>query len=234
MEGINKDIRMRTISQTAVIHKGAIIEDEVAIHDNVVIYPNVIVGKGTTIFASAVLGRPVLGTRTCIRPTEPNYTPLKIGEKCVIGSNCCLWEGSEIGHEVLIGDMAGIREQCKVGDFCLIAKGVNLSANVILGKKVKIIDNSYLPANSIVEDDVFISAGVFMANDNFFSTRGYHNEVFGPHIKKGAMIGVGATLLPKVSIGEKAIVGAGSVVTKDVPPMTLVMGVPARMIRKLG
>jgi acetyltransferase-like isoleucine patch superfamily enzyme len=98
---------------------------------------------------------------------------------------------------------------------------------------VKIMDNSWMAGNMDIRDGAFISGGVFTSNDNDIGQHGYSDaHVVGPTIEEGAMIGVGAKLLPNIVIGKNAVVGAGAVVTKSVEAGTVVMGVPAKVVRK--
>jgi acetyltransferase-like isoleucine patch superfamily enzyme len=91
------------------------------------------------------------------------------------------------------------------------------------------MDHSWLAGNMRVGNDVFISGGVLTTNDNMLGGKGYSDDrVQGPYIADGVMIGVAVAILPGVTIGKNAIIGAGAVVTRDVEPNTVVMGVPAR------
>ena len=97
----------------------------------------------------------------------------------------------------------------------------------------KIQAEAYITAYSTLEEHVFIAPCVVTSNDNFMGrTERRHDLIEGPTIRRGARIGAGAVLCPAVEIGEEAFVGAGAVVTKDVPPRTLVVGNPARKLRR--
>src|SRR5207253_8206617 len=101
-----------------------------------------------------------------------------------------------------------------------------------VGARTKIQADAYITAYSELEDDVFIAPCVVTTNDNFMGrTERRRDLIKGPTIRRGARIGGGAVLLPAVEIGEEAFVGAGAVVTKDVPPKKIVVGNPAREIR---
>src|SRR5438034_3509182 len=96
----------------------------------------------------------------------------------------------------------------------------------------KIQAEAYITASSTVEDNVFIAPCVVTTNDNFMGrTERRHELIKGPTIRRGARIGGGAILCPGIEIGEEAFVGAGAVVTKDVPPRAIVVGNPARVLR---
>jgi acetyltransferase-like isoleucine patch superfamily enzyme len=136
----------------------------------------------------------------------------------------------EVGNNTLIGDGASVREGCRIGNRCIVGRHVTLNYDTRLGSEVKIMDHAWLAGNMTVGDRVFISGGVLTANDNAMGLNGYQEDaVVGPCIEDDVSIGVGAILLPRIRIGEGAIVAAGAVVTKDVPAGARVMGLPARV-----
>jgi acetyltransferase-like isoleucine patch superfamily enzyme len=104
-----------------------------------------------------------------------------------------------------------------------------------IGALTKIQAGAYLTAYSTLEENVFIAPCVVTTNDNFMGrTERRHGLVKGPTIRRGARVGGGAILCPAVEIGEEAFVGAGAVVTKDVPPRMVVVGSPARILRDVA
>jgi acetyltransferase-like isoleucine patch superfamily enzyme len=128
-----------------------------------------------------------------------------------------------------------IDENTKVGAF------VEVQKNAKIGKNCKISSHTFICEGVTIEDDVFVGHGVVFINDSYprATTDGMlqteaHWTVEPTHVKRGASIGSNCTLLSNVTIGENAIVGAGSVVTKDVPADTIVAGNPARVIRAIG
>jgi len=96
------------------------------------------------------------------------------------------------------------------------------------------MDLTHITGNMTVGNNVFISTGVVTTNDNAIGKYGYsESTIIGPTILDGAMIGAGASILPKVIIGKNAIIGSGAVVTKDVQESTVVMGMPAKFIKNV-
>jgi UDP-2-acetamido-3-amino-2,3-dideoxy-glucuronate N-acetyltransferase len=131
-----------------------------------------------------------------------------------------------------VGDGALVRERCSLGVECVVGARATVENDSVLGARVKLQANAYVTAYSTLEDDVFIAPCVVMTNDNFMGRTEKRRALMrGPLIRRGARIGGGAVLLPGVEIGEEAFVGAGAVVTRDVPAHTVVVGSPARYLR---
>jgi acetyltransferase-like isoleucine patch superfamily enzyme len=128
---------------------------------------------------------------------------------------------------------------CEIGDESKIGAFVEIQKNASVGKRCKISSHTFICEGVTIEDNVFIGHGVMFINDSYpRATAANGNlqteadwKVERTVVKKGASIGSGATILSNLSIGENAIVGAGSVVTKDVPPGSIVVGNPAKILR---
>ena len=218
------------IMEFAVIRDGVSIGNHVVIHPHVVIEPGVVIGNNVEIFPGAYIGKQPKGPGLARKPVFEPY--LRIGDNCSIGPHAVIYYEVEIGSNTLIGDGASIREKCVVGDNCIIGRYSTILYKTTIGCHTKIMDLVNITGNSRIENNVFIAANVGSANDNAIGKEVYdENKIIGPKIRDGASIGIGALLLPGIVIGENAIVGAGSVVTADVPDNSLVMGVPAK-IRK--
>jgi len=218
------------LGKNVVIDKDVVIEEGVTVGNNVVIYPGVKIGENTRIFDNAVLGRPPLATGNIARKLKKEYPPLEIGRECVIGAGCVIYTGTKIGNEVLIGDLAAIREECEIGNRVVIGRCSVLNYNIIIKDRVRIMDTCHFGGDMLIEEDVFISPHVCSANDNYmgiFPDR----ERRGAIIRRGALIGTNVTLLAWIEIGEYAVIGAGSVVNKDIPPRKVAAGVPVRIIK---
>jgi acetyltransferase-like isoleucine patch superfamily enzyme len=195
----------------------------------VVIHAGTRIGADVTVHDNAVLGRLPQGTRSLKRSPAAAPGPLTIGAGSVIGAGAVLYAGTVLGAEVLVGDLAGIREGCCIGDLTVIGRSVTVNCRALIGKKVKIMDLSHITADCVIEDEVFISLLVGMANDPTMGRRppGTPGVYKGPVIRRRAAIGAGVTLAPGVEIGEGAVVAAGSVVHRSIPAWKSAAGVPA-------
>ena len=146
----------------------------------------------------------------------------------------------KLGKDIKIQDFVNLYG-CSIGDHTKIGTFVEIQKNATIGKNCKVSSHTFICEGVTIEDYVFIGHNVTFTNDIYpratnenLDLQTEDDWVCEPTVvKKGASIGSGATLLPKVTVGENAIVGAGSVVTKDVPPNTIVAGNPARILRKI-
>lgn len=200
----------------------------VTLKTGAILYNNLILGDNVKIMPGAVIGYPPQGTGATKRKinTAPKITT--IGAGSIIMCNAVIYAGATIGKNTMVCDLASIREGCVIGDKCIIARGVTINYNTKIGNRVKIMDNTHITGGMIIEDGVFISCLVATTNDNSMGI-GIGHTCDGPIIRKGARIGAHVTILPGIHIGAYAIVASGSVVTHDVEPYSLVMGIPARV-----
>ena len=137
---------------------------------------------------------------------------------------------AEIGDGTKIWNQAQVRENAVIGEDCIISKNVYIDEHVIIGNRVKVQNNVNVYHGVTVEDDVFLGPSMTFTND--FYPRAFNDDwnITETKVKRGASIGANSTIVCGNTIGEYAMVGAGSVVTKDVPPFTLVVGNPAKPI----
>lgn len=221
------------IDEFAVIRSGARLGRNVHIHPHVVVETGVLIEDDVEVFPGAYLGKEPKGAGATARVMHFDRRVV-IGHGTSVGPHAVIFYDVEIGAETLIGDGASIREQCRVGSKSIISRYVTINYNTKIGDRTRIMDMTHITGNCVVGDDVFISALVSTANDNEMVMRRYEEgKVVGPHIGDKVSIGEGACLLPGTRIGVGAMIGAGSVVTKDVAPHTLVVGVPARFVRDI-
>lgn len=229
------------IDQTAKIGKNVSLGEYVVIGKNAVIGDNAVIGNHTVIREDTIirdnvvvqdftsLGQHPTSNKKMARKTSKTLSPLVIGKDVKIGSHSVIYRGTVISGGVLIGDLASVRERVKIGQNSIIGRNVMVENDTQIGERVTIQTGSYVTAVMIIEDDVFIGPRFSSSNDKYMGKGGA--QLQGPILKKGSKIGNNASLLPGVVIGEKAIIGAGAVVTKDVQAKETAAGNPAK---KLG
>ena len=133
-----------------------------------------------------------------------------------------------IGHGTKIWHFTIILADVTIGDDCNIGSRVEIGRGCKIGNRVRISSGVFLPPNSVVEDDVFLAPGVLASDDKYPRANNPSYAAQPPHFEKGCSVGIGSVILPGIRIGAGAMIGAGSVVTKDVPPKGHVRGEPAR------
>jgi len=157
-----------------------------------------------------------------------------------VNSFNCIADNVKLGADVRLSKFINLYG-CEVGDETKIGAFVEIQKNAKVGRRCKISSHSFICEGVTIEDNVFIGHGVMFTNDSYpratTSDGGLQTEadwkVERTLVKQGASIGTGATILPNISIGENAIVGAGSVITRDVPANAVVAGNPAKVLRYL-
>ena len=155
-------------------------------------------------------------------------------------SYLCIADDVKLGKDVRLSKFINMYG-CTVGDGTKIGAFVEVQKNAFIGKNCKISSHTFICEGVTIEDNVFIGHGVTFINDSFpRATTGDGKlqteadwKVEPTLVKKGASIGSGSTILANITIGENAIIGAGSVVTKDVPPYAIVAGNPAKVKRQV-
>src|SRR6478609_4059696 len=201
------------------------------IHPSAIVYPGTVLGEGVRVLENAVVGKqPSLGaSSTAKRDPLP---PAEIGEDTVVSSGAIVFAGSTVGARSIVGDQSCIRERVQLGEDCVLGRGSLIENDTTVGSGTRIQAGAYITAYSTLEEDVFIAPCVVTTNDNYMGrTERRRAEMRGPTIRRSARIGAGAILCPGIEIGAEAFVGAGAVVTKDVPPRVVVVGIPARVLR---
>ena len=176
-------------------------------------------GPGASIDPGVILGYPS-GRAGVSGPT-------RIGAGARLRAGSIIYAAVEIGDGFETGHHAIVREENRIGSHCTVWNHSTIDYGCVIGNRVRVHCNVYIAQFTTLEDDVFLAPGVTIANDPHpVCTKCMQ----GPTIRQGARIGVNVTLLPLITIGEHALVGAGSVVTGDVPAGMLVAGNPARVV----
>jgi acetyltransferase-like isoleucine patch superfamily enzyme len=205
----------------------------VAFGAHVVIHDGVQIGDGCTIQDGVVLGKPPKLSRHSAAP-RTGAVPLVLEPGAVVCSGAVVFAGAHLGADVIVGDQAHVRERAVLGPGTVIGRGSAIDNDVRIGARVRVQTNVYLTAYSLVEDDVFVGPCAMTTNDNTMARHLPGTALQGATLRRACRIGGGAVLVPGVEVGEEAFVAAGAVVTRDVAPRTVVMGVPARPVREVG
>ncbi len=163
----------------------------------------------------------------------------KYREKCgkaIFGKNVVVRSFTIIYGDVIVGDdfKTGhhviIREETRIGSRIVIGSGTVIDGNVTIGDEVKIESQVYIPTHTIIGNKVFIGPGATLTNDRYPQRMRDEYVPEGPVIKDGVTIGANAVILPGKVIGEGSFLAAGTVVTKDVPPWSMVKGNPGEIL----
>ena len=154
-----------------------------------------------------------------------------IGAGSVIRSGAIVYAATRIGSETVIGHHALLRSCVIVGDRAQLGHNLTVERDARIGDEVRCSPGSHITSSCVLAGHVFLGAGVRTVNDRFLIWRDPEREpdLRAPRFERGAKVGSGSTILAGVTVGEDALVGAGSVVTRDVPPHAVAYGVPARV-----
>lgn len=197
------------------------------ISKSAVIYPGVRIGKGTFIDDFVVLGRSLSG-----RVAEKAVSTC-IGKGAIIRSHTVIYAGNKIGDNFSTGHGVMIREENHIGNNVSIGTGSCIEHHIRIGNGVRIHSKAFVPEYSVLEDGSWIGPNVVITNVLHPLCPKAKACAKGAHIKRNAKIGANSTLCPAITIGEGALVGAGSTVTGNVRSKEVVCGNPARTIKNI-
>ncbi len=192
----------------------------------------------STIYDGVTLGEPVRIEEFCligvpVGRTAAGAHATVIGANAWIRSHTVIYAGNTIGRNFVTGNKVNIRELNEIGDDVSVGTLSVVEHHVRIGNRVRIHTQAFIPEFSVLEDDCWIGPNVVLTNARYPVSPGVKDSLQGPHIGRGAKIGANATILPGVQVGAHALVGAGSVVVKDVPRNAVVVGNPARVINMI-
>jgi acetyltransferase-like isoleucine patch superfamily enzyme len=210
---------MRQISGTSEDHPG------VEFIGSVTIYPNVMIGPGSVVYGPCILGQPPRGKAL-------GELPLVIGRQAIIRAFAVIYAGVTIGDRFQSGHSAVIREGNVIGDDCSVGTHVGLEPRNRIGNRVR-IHTSAAMEGATLEDDVFVGPGALLLDDPHAPCPRCPDCVWGVTVKRAAVIGAGAMVVPGKTVGRRAVVAGGSVASKDVPDEVVVAGNPARILKRV-
>ena len=190
------------------------------------IFPGVTLGTGSVVEDYVIIGSPPRGKKAGELQTI-------LGKGAVIRSHTVIYAGNRIGERFQTGNKVNIREMNEIGDNVSIGTLSVIEHHVRIGNGVRMHSQVFVPEFTVIEDDAWLGPHVVITNAKYPLSPEVKETLAGPLIKMGAKIGANATILPGVVIGVNSLVGAGSVVTKDVPDNAVVAGNPARLIKMI-
>ncbi len=160
---------------------------------------------------------------------KKNCSPFKVGDGAVIRTGTIIYADVVAGNDFQTGHNVVIREKTVSGSHIVIGTNTVIDGHVIIGDFVKVESNCYIPTHVRIGSRVFIGPGVVLTNDRYPQKMRNQYKPEGPIIEDGVTLGAGVVVVPGVRIGKGSFVAAGAVVTKDIPPMSLVKGVPGEI-----
>ena len=219
------------VGAAAVIHAGARIGAASRIGAGTVVHAGVDVGEGCMIEDLVVLGKRPRLARGSSAARDEELAPLVLEAGVTVCCGAVVYAGSSIAGGAIVGDQSQVRERCTVGAETVVGRGSTIDFDAHVGSRVKIQTSVYVTGGSLVEDDVFLGPGVVTTNDHAMGRHARDEPLRGPVFRRACRVGGGVVLVPGIEVGEEAFVAAGALVTRDVGPRQVVMGVPARVVR---
>lgn len=192
-----------------------------------IIHAGVSLGANTVVEEYCIIGSPPRGYSAGELETV-------IGAGAHVRSHTVIYAGNRIGSNFQTGNKVNIRELNTIGDDVSVGTLSVIEHHVEIGHRVRIHSQVFVPEYSTLEEECWIGPNVVLTNAKFPMSPGAKKNLKGPIIRRRAKIGANVTILPGVVIGENALVGAGSVVSRDVEAGSVVVGNPARVIKKLS
>lgn len=187
------------------------------------VHPWVTLGEDAEVGPFVILGQPFRNMGDQERSTV-------IGDRATLRSHTVIYAGTTIGDDFQTGHGALIRERCTIGSNVSIGSGTVVEFFVVIEDEVRIHSQAFIPEYSHLEQGCWLGPNVVLTNAKYPQSSNVKEELAGPRVCRGAKIGANATLLPGIVVGRDALVGAGSVVTRDVEEGVVVAGNPARTI----
>ncbi len=223
-----------SLGEFCVIEDGVILGDGCVVDHHVVIKKGSIIGSGVRIDSHSIIGKTPMTSINSATTSDSSLIPCRIGNNCLVGAQVSIYRGCEIDDEVLVADLASIRENVSIGKRTIIGRGVAVENHCKIGSFCKLETNAYLTAYSNVGDHVFIAPGVLTSNDNFMGrTKERFDHFDGAHFADACRIGVGAVILPGRRVASEAVVAAGAVLTKNIEGEMIYAGIPAKVLRSV-
>jgi len=192
-----------------------------------IIHPGVKLGKGCVIEDFVIIGAPPKGSALGELETV-------IGDNAVIRSHTVIYAGNKIGNNFQTGNKANIRELNEIGDDVSIGTLSVIEHHVMIGHGVRIHSQAFIPEYCILEDGCWIGPNVVLTNAKYPNRSDTKHNLQGVTIKRKAVVGANVTILPGIYVGEGALIGAGTVITKDVSDEAVVYGTSPKVLKGIN
>jgi len=204
---------------------------------NVKVYGNTNIGNNTILDTNVIIGYPTRGKTKGLMNTAKENLNLDeefdslssgsiVGKFNHIRPFTIIYENSTLEDNVETGTSVVIRENCLIGEGSIIGSSTVLDSGVTIGKNARIQSNNFIPPKITIGDNVFLGPSVRFANDKYPVS----SRLISTIVEDDVAIGIGSIILPGITIGKGAVIGGGSLVTKDVEKGTVVVGSPARFV----
>ena len=194
-------------------------------HGNSVICEGVVIGEDSSVGEFCIIGNQKSGS---------GILPTRIGKNSVVRSHTVIYSGNIIGDNFQTGHHVNIREENKIGNNVSIGTKSIVEHHIVIEDNVRIHSNVFVPEFSVLKKGCWLGPCVVLTNAPFPLGNDIKNRLKGVVIEENAKIGANSTILPGVRIGRNSVIGAGSVVTKDVPPESVAVGNPAKVIKNVS
>ena len=223
------------IESFTAIGKGVKIENDVYVSKGVKIYGNALIQSGTYVGENCIVGHPQRADlskiiKDNIKITDYESPLVTIGRDCTIRAGTIIYSEVNMGEKCQTGHYAMIREKTTIGDNTLIGTNTVIDGNVIIGKNVSIQTGVYIPLYSKIGNNVFMGPFSKLTNDKYMMRKEF--TLIGPNIEDDVSLGSNSVILPGITLKRGTVVGAGSVVTKDTNENDIVIGNPAKLLKK--
>lgn len=195
------------------------------ISSTAVIYPGVKLGKNVVIEDFCIIGTPPRGAK-------PGEIETVIGDDAVIRSHTVIYAGNRIGNKFQTGNKVNIRELNEIGDDVSVGTLSVVEHHVKIGNKVRIHTQVFVPEYCVLEEGCWLGPNAVLTNAKYPNQPDTKDMLSGVTVKRGAVVGANATVLPGIVLGEESLTGAGSVVAADVDAGVIVAGNPAKVLRR--
>lgn len=211
--------------------RGILLGEGAEVGAGAVVHGGTRVGRGARIEDGVICGQPEVGyALRAVRAGHGAATVL--GAEAVLRAGAVVYAGVTVAAGTVVGHHSLLRSEVQVGEHCLLGHHLTIERGAVIGDRVRASPGSHITAETRIEDEVFLGAGVRTVNDNGldWAPGGGAAPLTPPRFGTGSRVGSGAVILGGVSVGARAVVGAGAVVLHDVADATTVVGNPARVL----